>query len=40
MTLFQARGVEPVAISKVTISIAFFVLSIGMLIRFLKNLRS
>jgi MYXO-CTERM domain-containing protein len=40
MMLFQARGVEPVAVPKVMISIAFFFVSIGMLIWLLKNLKS
>jgi hypothetical protein len=40
MILFQARGVEPVAVPKVTISIAFFIVSIGMLIWLFKNMKA
>jgi hypothetical protein len=40
MTLFQARGGEPVAVPKIMIFIVLLGVSLGMLVRFLKNLRS
>jgi hypothetical protein len=40
MRLFQMRGGEPMAVPQITIFIALFGISIGMLIWLLKNLRS